>query len=74
MQMQKNNPIEEKQKVMRDEVATLKQTYKSYREKLTWVEDTFEEGIIEEKMQHYASKIKTLNKEIAALEDQPKEA
>ena len=64
--MKENNHINhETLKTMQDEVATLKQTYKSYKEKLTWVEDTFEEGIIEEKMDHYATKIRALNQKIA---------
>jgi len=69
MQENKHIDIEKKDDYL-SEVALLKKEYKSYKEKLAWVDDNFEEGYLEEKMEHYATKIRALNKKIASIKSE----
>jgi len=70
--MQKNNQIDIHDYIT--EVDALKIRYKSMKKKIEWVDDDFEEEMIQEKMDEYATKIRALNQKIASLESTEKQA
>jgi hypothetical protein len=57
-----------------NEVEDLKKKYKQAKEKLAWVEDNFEEGLIEDEMRSYATQIKAIKQQLAQVESSEKKA
>ncbi len=67
--MQENNQIDiDKKDDFLREVEELKKKYKSTKAKLAWVDDNFEEGLIEEEMDKYATQIRALKQKLAQIE------
>ncbi len=56
------------------EVKRLKAKYKETKEKLTWIETTWEEEIIQNDMEKLATNIRALNRQIAEIESVEKKA
>ncbi len=56
------------------EVEKLKAEYKRTKEKLTWIETTWEEEIIQNDMEKLATNIRALNRQIAEIESVEKKA
>jgi len=66
--MQENNDIDiSKKDAYITEVAELKKMYKAEKEKIEWADDDWEESMIQEEMDKYATKIRALNQQIASI-------
>lgn len=50
------------------QVEEFKKRYKDKKSELEWADDEWEESIINDEMQKYANKIKSLNQQIAAIQ------
>ncbi len=73
--MQENNKIDiTKKDAYITEVATLKIKYKTTKEKLGWIDDSWEEELIQNEMDKYAQNIRELNRHIASIEEIEKHA
>jgi len=51
------------------QVAEFKQKYKDKKSELEWADDEWEESVIEDEMNKYASRIRLLNQRIAAIKE-----
>jgi hypothetical protein len=73
--MQENRQIDiEKKDNYITEIDALKIRYKSLKKKIEWVDDNYEEEMIQEKMKEYATQIKTLKQKLAAIESTEQKA
>ncbi len=51
------------------QVTEFKKKYKDKKSELAWADDEWEESVIEEEMNKYASRIKLLNKRLATIQE-----
>ena len=51
------------------QVTEFKKKYKDKKSELEWADDEWEESVIEEEMNKYASRIRLLNKRLAAIKE-----
>jgi hypothetical protein len=51
------------------EVVELKKKYKDKKSEIEWADDEWEESVIEEEMNKYASRIRLLNSRLASISD-----
>ncbi len=73
--MEENNDIDiTKKDDYITEVAALKKKYKAEKEKIEWADDEWEEAMIQEEMDKYATKIRALNQQLASIEKIEKNA
>ena len=56
------------------QVAEFKKKYKDKKSELEWADDEWEESVIEDEMNKYASRIKLLNQRIAAIKEKEAES
>jgi hypothetical protein len=50
------------------QVTEFKQKYKDKKSELEWADDEWEESVLEEEMDKYASRIRLLNQRLAAIQ------